>query len=103
MAFLMSSISPDDSNARDQLIAFWSKAVAHAFENNPSGFSLDPALLTKSALAWSAPGVELAMGHMLSTSKLLQRGTIEVPGMLKGLTARSRALILQQLLYVALL
>lgn len=78
MAFLMSSVSPDDSNARDQMIIFWSKAVAHAFENNASGFSLDPALLAKSALAWSASGMELAMGHMLSAGKLLPRGTIEV-------------------------
>lgn len=78
MAFLMSSVCPDDSNARGQLVTFWSKAVAHAFENNASGFSLDPALLTKSSLAWSAPGLELAMQHMVSAGTLLRRGEIEV-------------------------
>lgn len=80
MAFLTSYVAPDDSNARDQMVRFWSKALAHAFEH-ASSLSLDPAVLARGSLAWggaTAPGMELAMAHMLSSGTLVQRGDIEV-------------------------
>lgn len=79
MEFLTSHIAPGDISARDQIVSFWSRAVAHVYEEGPAlSLNLD---VLRSSLTWdglTAPGVELAVEQMLSSGKLVQRGTIEV-------------------------
>lgn len=80
MEFLTSHVAPGDLNARADLISFWSKAVAHACEQAPS-LSVDPAVLARTSLDWggaTAPGLELAIEHMLSAGTLVDRSKIEV-------------------------
>lgn len=80
MEFLTSHVAPGDVSARSDLISFWSKAVAHACEFSP-GLSVDPAVLASTSLDWggaTAPGLELAIEHMLSAGTLVPRNKIEV-------------------------
>lgn len=80
MAFLTSHAAPDDTNAREQMMDFWSKAVAHAYEH-ASGLSLDPGLTAKGSLAWhgaTAPGLTVALRSLIATGKLVHRAEIEV-------------------------
>lgn len=80
MEFLTSHVAPGDLNARLDLISFWSKAVAHACEQAP-GLSVDPAALASTSLDWggaTAPGLGLAIQHMLSAGTLVPRSNIEV-------------------------
>lgn len=82
MEFLTSHVAPGDLNARLDLISFWSKAVAHAYEQAP-GLQVDPAALASTTLDWggaTAPGLELAIEHMLSSGALVPRSKIEVGG-----------------------
>lgn len=80
MEFLTSHVAPGDINARNQIVSFWSKAVAHAYEQ-ASSLSLDPDELVSTSLDWggaAAPGLQLAMDDMMSSGRLIQRSEIEV-------------------------
>lgn len=80
MEFLTSHVAPGDLNARLDLISFWSKAVAHACEEAP-GLAVDPGVLASTSLDWggaTAPGLGLAIEHLLSTGTLVPRRNIEV-------------------------
>lgn len=79
MGFLTSHVAPGDVNAHSQIMSFWSKAVAHAYEQ-AFGLSLEPNELVRT-FAWggaTAPGLELAVDDMLSSGELVQRSEIEV-------------------------
>ncbi|CAN0067038.1 unnamed protein product [Pylaiella littoralis] len=79
MEFLTSHVAPGDINARNQIVSFWSKAVAHAYEQ-ASSLSLDPDELVSTSLDWggaAAPGLQLAMDDMMSSGRLIQRSEIE--------------------------
>lgn len=80
MAFLTSYPSPDDTSAREQIIAFWSKAVTHAFECAPS-LAMELRILAHGSLAWlgsTSPGIGLATARMLSKDELILRHEVEV-------------------------
>ncbi|CAM9656553.1 unnamed protein product [Scytosiphon promiscuus] len=98
MEFLTSHVAPGDDNARDQMLAFWSTAVAHVFEEAPA-LSLNLDVLARSSLSWdglTAPGAELAVEHMVSSGKLVQRGAIEEEG-----SGIARRLVVAPLMYLA--
>lgn len=90
MAFLTSHVAASEqealsnhqSHAREEMLEFWSKAVGHAFQESTSAdLSLDLEVLAKDTLAWHdvvAPGLELAIGNMISSGELMFRGDLEV-------------------------
>lgn len=78
--FLTSHVAPGDVDARDEMIAFWSRVIAHAF-GKAACLSLDSKVLATSSLDWVgvvAPGLELAMAHMISSGELLEGSEIVV-------------------------
>lgn len=80
MEFLTSHVAPGDVDARDEMVEFWSRVIAHAFEK-AACLSLDSKVLATSSLDWGgvvAPGLDLAMSHMVSSGELLERSEIVV-------------------------
>lgn len=80
MAFLTSHPAPDDTNAREQILEFWSKAIAHAYDYAP-GLSLELGVMAKTSMAWEGPlppGLRLAMKSLIASQKLVRRAEIEV-------------------------
>ncbi|CAB1121485.1 unnamed protein product [Ectocarpus sp. CCAP 1310/34] len=80
MEFLTSHVAPGDVDARDEMVEFWSRVIAHAFEK-AACLSLDSKVLVTSSLDWGgvvAPGLDLAMSHMVSSGELLERSEIVV-------------------------
>lgn len=80
MAFLTSLPPPDDPNAREQMVDFWSTAIAHAYDH-ATELSLDAAKMSKSSLAWQgtlAPGLAMAMRSLVASGKLVPEAEFKV-------------------------
>ncbi|CAM9203373.1 unnamed protein product, partial [Ectocarpus sp. 12 AP-2014] len=98
MEFLTSHVAPGDVDARDEMVAFWSRVIAHAFEK-AACLSLDSKVLATSSLDWGgvvAPGLDLAMSHMVSSGELLERSEI-----VEAETGLARRLVMAPITYLA--
>ncbi|CAM9512278.1 unnamed protein product, partial [Ectocarpus fasciculatus] len=96
--FLTSHVAPGDVDARDEMIAFWSRVIAHAF-GKAACLSLDSKVLATSSLDWVgvvAPGLELAMAHMISSGELLEGSEI-----VEEETGLARRLVMAPIMYLA--
>ncbi|CAM9552314.1 unnamed protein product [Ectocarpus sp. 4 AP-2014] len=98
MEFLTSHVAPGDVDARDEMVEFWSRVIAHAFEK-AACLSLDSKVLATSSLDWGgvvAPGLDLAMSHMVSAGELLGRSEI-----VEAETGLARRLVMAPMTYLA--
>ncbi|CAN0504638.1 unnamed protein product, partial [Ectocarpus sp. 12 AP-2014] len=98
MEFLTSHVAPGDVDARDEMVEFWSRVIAHAFEK-AACLSLDSKVLATSPLDWGgvvAPGLDLAMSHMVSSGELLERSEI-----VEAETGLARRLVMAPITYMA--
>ncbi|CAM9396784.1 unnamed protein product [Ectocarpus sp. 8 AP-2014] len=98
MEFLTSHVAPGDVDARDEMVEFWSRVIAHAFEK-AACLSLDSKVLATSSLDWGGvvpPGLDLAMSHMVSSGELLERSEI-----VEAETGLARRLVMAPITYLA--